>query len=469
LQELKELNITMNALVKEERFNEFFNLFDPIARIALQNDEYCYLIDLYLNRSKVLYNLGDIQSCIADLKKLTEWMDEHGTDGQKTKYLNTYATVCGELGDQRKYLEYLTKAKELAIKINDVYTLCKIYNNLGVYYLDEKQPENAVNILLKPLEFWDQIDNEYEEEILVFVRLNLSKGYTELGEYQKAEELFDLLFAYIEGKQMTKTAIYVLQYKGLWFKAQRRYEEAKEILLNAKDYASINNDVILLEQINKILVEVITEIGDKDSLIAIQKDYIDSLLKIKEINLSQSLLQIEMSHNEKQYESISNKDPLTSCYNRDYFEKTTKKWLRKAKDTSQLMGFFIFDVDSFKQVNDHYGHLVGDDVLKHISNLAVDCLSKYDSIFARYGGDEFVAIVKISTYEELTEITDNIYKRISKSVITFDEGTIPIRVSIGVSTNANGMITEYREIFKLADDALYESKRNGRNQYTMKC
>ncbi|QCR33675.1 tetratricopeptide repeat-containing diguanylate cyclase [Lysinibacillus sp. SGAir0095] len=467
MQELEELKITMNALVREDRFNEFFNLFDPTASLALQENNYNLLIDLYLKRSKIFFNIGDIQSCIADLKKITEWIDEHGTDGQRTTYLNMYATVCGELGNQKKNLEYLNKAKALAMKLDDFLTLCKIYNNLGVYYLVEGEPANAVSHLQKGLELSKKLDEENEEELMVLLKLNLSKAYTDLGEFEKAEELFDFLFSYIEGKQMMKTSIYVLQYKGLWFKAQKLYEEANEILGKAKDFASKNNDLILLEELNNILVEVITELNDKDRLIAIQKDYIDILLKIKEINLNQNLLQIELTQNEKQYESISTKDPLTSCYNRRYFEKNIKKWLMEAKISAQLVGFFILDVDYFKQINDRYGHLIGDDVLKSVASMTNDYLSAYESIFARYGGDEFVAMVKVPSKDELVEIIDNLYNHISNRIIEVDDEKISTSISLGVSTNVNGMVSEYKEIFKLADDALYESKRNGRNQYTV--
>ena len=467
LQELEELKITMEALVRENRFDEFLNLFDPTASLALQEKNNNLLIDLYLKKSKIFFILGDIQNCISDLKKVTEWIDEHGTDGQKTIYLNMYATVCGELGNQKKNLEYLNKAKALATKLDDILSLCKIYNNLGVYYLVEDEPANAVDHLQKGLEISKKLDISNEEDLMVLLKLNLAKAYTNLGEFKKAEELFDLLFSYIEGKQWMKTAIYVLQYKGLWFKAQKRYEEANEILVKAKDFASKNNDLILLEEINNILLEVITELNDKDRLIAIQRDYIDILLKIKEINLNQNLLQIEMTQNEKQYESISTKDPLTSCYNRRYFENNIEKWLKEANESAQLIGFFILDVDYFKQINDRFGHLVGDDVLKSVANMAHQYLAEFDSIFARYGGDEFVAIVKVSTKEELIEIIDDIYNHISNTIIELDEEKISISISLGVSTNVNGMLTEYKEIFKLADDALYESKRNGRNQYTV--
>lgn len=457
----------MNALVREERYNEFLNLFDPTTSLALQERNFSLLIDLYLNRSKIFYIKGDLQSCIADLKKASEWIDDHGTDWQRAKYYNTYATVCGELGNREKNLEYLIKAKLLAIKLNDSLSLCKIYNNLGDYYIAQGEPESAISYLLKGLELSKKLDKAHEEELMVLLNLNLANSYTNLGEFKKAEVLFDFLFSYIEGKQMMKTAIYILQYKGFWFKAQKRYEEANEILVKAKDFASRNNDLILLEEINNILVEVITELDDKNQLIAIQKDYIDILLKIKEINLNQNIMQIEMSQNEKHYVSMSTKDPLTTCYNRRFFEKNIKRWLKEAKMAAQLLGFFILDVDYFKQVNDRYGHLVGDDILKYVANMANEYLSAYESIFARYGGDEFVAIVKVSSKDELMEIVDNLYNHIANTIIELEEEKICIHISLGVSTNVNGMITEYKEIFKLADDALYESKRNGRNKYTV--
>lgn len=471
MQELHELNITMNALSKEERFEEFFNLFDPTVSLALQEHNYSVLIDLYWNRSKIYYTLGDIQSYIADLIKASEWIDDYGTDNQKIKYLNTHAIAYGEIGNQNKYLEYLYKAKDLALKINDIPSLCNINNNLSVYYLDVGQVENAVILLLDGLELTNQLYEEQGEEVSAFIpiRLNLAKAYTELGKFEKANELFDFLFAYIEGKKMVKTPIYVLQYKGLWFKKQKRFEEACEILEEAKDYASKNQDLILLEEINKLLVEILTELGDKDRLISIQKDYIDTLVKLKEINLNQNLIQIEMTQSEKQFESISTKDPLTNIYNRRYIEKNLKTWLEEAQNNSQLIGFIIFDIDYFKQINDQFGHLVGDDVLKYVANKANQYLAVYNGIFARYGGDEFVAILKVSTVQQLFSIVENLHHLLSSSVVEVEQEKIQIHISLGVGSNCNGMITDYKELFKIADDALYKSKRNGRNQYTVNC
>lgn len=469
MQELKELNITMTALSREERFDEFFNLFEPTVSLALEEQNFTILIDLYWNRSRTFYQLGDIQSCIADLKKASEWIDEYGTIEQKIKYFNSFAAACGELGNKDKYLEYLNKAKDLAIQYNDLSLLCNIYNNLSVHYIDIGQSEDAVELLTKCLKLSQQFyeENGYDIPAFLHIRLNLAKAYTELHQFSKAEELFKMLFSYIEGKKMVKTSIYVYQYKGLWYKKQKRYEEACEILEKAKGFALNNNDLIQLEEINKTLVEIMTELNDKDRLIAIQKDYINILLKLKEINLNQNLMQIEVSQSNKQYESMTTKDPLTNCYNRHYFEKNIKEWLLDAHKTDDLIGFIIFDVDYFKEVNDKYGHLAGDDVLKRIAYEANLCLANYNSFLARYGGDEFIAILKVENLKELQSIVENLHKHLTSLVIEVNDQKIPIHISIGVSTNYCGMITDEKEIFKLADDALYKSKRNGRNQYTV--
>lgn len=70
--------------------------------------------------------------------------------------------------------------------------------------------------------------------------------------------------------------------------------------------------------------------------------------------------------------------------------------------------------------------------------MAAEYLSAYDSIFARYGGDEFVAMVKVSSKDELIEIVDNLYNHISDTIIELDEEKISISISLGVSTNVNG-------------------------------
>lgn len=95
-----------------------------------------------------------------------------------------YATICGELGNQKKNFEYLNKAKALATKLNDILTLCKIYNNLGVYHLVEGDPASAVKHLQKGLDLSKKLDESNEDELMVLLKLNLAKAYTNLGEFK---------------------------------------------------------------------------------------------------------------------------------------------------------------------------------------------------------------------------------------------------------------------------------------------
>ena len=469
MQELMELNITMSDLAREERFDEFFNLFDPTVSLALEEQNFTILIDLYWTRGSIFYQLGNIQACISDLKTAAEWIDEYGTPHQIIKYLNSCGTAYGELGHQEKYIEYLNKAKKLAIELNDISSLCNIDNNLSVYYIEIGQAEEAVRLLQDCIERSEQFykENGFQVGSYLHLRLNLAHAYTELGQFKLAEELFDFMFSYIEGKQMIKSAIYVYLYKGIWYEKQGYYKEACEILELAKEYAIKNDDLIQLEEINQTLLKLMLLLNDKDRIIEVQNAYIQILLKLKDFNLNQNLMLMEFTQNIKHYKEMTIRDPLTNCYNRRFIANYGKKLAVECETTKQLVGCLIFDIDYFKEINDNLGHLAGDDALKKVATEADQFLSKYHGILARYGGDEFVAIIKVSSKTELTIIIEKLHQYLSTLKLKINNQIVPIQVSIGVSTNEFGQITDEIAILKNADKALYMSKENGRNQYTI--
>ena len=469
LQELMELNITMGDLAREERFDEFFNLFDPTVSLALEEQNFTILIDLYWTRGSIFYQLGNIQSCISDLKTAAEWIDDYGTPHQIIKYLNSCGTAYGELGHQEKYIEYLNKAKKLALELNDISSLCNIDNNLSVYYIEVGQAKEAVKLLQDCIERSELFykENGIHVGSYLHLRLNLAHAYTELGQYELAEDLFNFMFSYIEGKQMIKSAIYVYHYKGIWYEKQGYYEEACQLLELAKEYALKNDDLIQLEEINKTLLKLMEVLGDKNRLIELQNDYIQILLKLKDFNLNQNLMQMEFIQNIKHYKEMTIRDPLTNCYNLRYIAKYGKKLAIESSTTNQLVGCLIFDIDYFKEINDNLGHLAGDDALKQIAKEADQFLSNYEGILARYGGDEFIAIIKVSSKGELTMIIEKLHRHLSTLKIEINNQIVPIQVSIGASTNEFGQLTDEIAILKKADQALYISKENGRNQFAI--
>ena len=178
----------------------------------------------------------------------------------------------------------------------------------------------------------------------------------------------------------------------------------------------------------------------------------------KQISIGLANLQLK-----EKLERQSYQDPLTGVYNRRYLEKQLKYQVEQAQTKAENLGLIIIDIDFFKHINDTYGHDAGDLVIRTIA----ECLQKNSSpskIVCRYGGEEFVLIVPNTSIEELVEIAENLRNLIKNIDISYEDLLIEkITASFGVSC-LSGQTISSEQLFKLADQALYEAKTQGRDR-----
>lgn len=170
---------------------------------------------------------------------------------------------------------------------------------------------------------------------------------------------------------------------------------------------------------------------------------------------------IEKRREEKLQEEAQ-RDPLTKLYNKGTGTRLIKEYL-KTKDPYSACGLMIIDVDYFKDVNDNYGHLFGDIVLKDLAKLLLMVCDERDVVM-RAGGDEFVILFKDIPNKALAKKAMQLIHSIRKQ--TFQEKDYSMTCSIGVCylpENVSGYT--YEQIFKNADWALYQAKENGRDRY----
>ena len=157
-------------------------------------------------------------------------------------------------------------------------------------------------------------------------------------------------------------------------------------------------------------------------------------------------------------------DHLTGISNRRaFFEVATvefERWKKRPRPLSLL----TIDADHFKKVNDTYGHPTGDEVLKHLSKVLQDCVRTMDLV-ARLGGEEFGALLPSTDLEGAVKIAERIRTTIADAELKIDGHVIRYTVSIGVSA-VDEHVTGVDMLLKLADDALYVSKHQGRNRVT---
>ncbi len=159
---------------------------------------------------------------------------------------------------------------------------------------------------------------------------------------------------------------------------------------------------------------------------------------------------------------LASKDSLTQIYNRRILYKVGNDEFVKARNHSYFFTIVLLDIDFFKNVNDKYGHPVGDVLLKELTELITNNIRKTD-IFARYGGEEFAILLGNTNHDEGYAIAEKLLSIIKNHVFVIDGNQMSITVSMGLTQYTHDFDT-FDEMMKTADNALYAAKENGRDQ-----
>lgn len=164
----------------------------------------------------------------------------------------------------------------------------------------------------------------------------------------------------------------------------------------------------------------------------------------------------------KEIELLSKTDPLTGLWNRRYLEETLESEFKRAKRYGTDLSILIIDLDHFKYINDTYGHMAGDEVLRQVSSKIKKHHRETDFI-GRYGGEEMVVILPETNTQTSLKVANAVREAIAQEPVLFESYSITVTASIGVS-GLNGDHVNYATIFAEADEALYNAKKLGRNR-----
>jgi diguanylate cyclase (GGDEF)-like protein len=170
---------------------------------------------------------------------------------------------------------------------------------------------------------------------------------------------------------------------------------------------------------------------------------------------------IENAYHEEIYR-LTTVDGLTQVFNKRYFLETLEREIGRAQRYRRELSLIIFDIDHFKKINDTYGHLAGDHVLKHLA-LVIKSRIRREDILSRYGGEEFAIILPEIDRDNAVQFAEKIRRLIEKAVFRFEDTEIPVTISIGVAAYGEGL-EDVTEFIKVADERLYDAKVQGRNR-----
>lgn len=215
------------------------------------------------------------------------------------------------------------------------------------------------------------------------------------------------------------------------------------------------------EAVNKALQRVTSELYDPIIVSCSRsKEYrlIDmrTLLKAQSEILADLVIEVE---------KLSILDPLTGLLNRRGFFSNSMKCVEHARNNNLNIAVMLVDIDHFKNVNDIYGHQIGDIVLQNVAKEFMNAIRETD-ITGRFGGEEFMGMLSDVSEDEAFVIADRFRSRIESLVIQTDFYNISVTVSVGVC-HINSQSTGIESLFSRADKALYEAKVNGRNRVVL--
>lgn len=190
---------------------------------------------------------------------------------------------------------------------------------------------------------------------------------------------------------------------------------------------------------------------------------IENVMHNDELETRVAMRTAELAQANTRLHDLAITDSLTGLFNRRYFFELAGKELARARRSQQSFSVVLLDLDNFKQINDQYGHLVGDQALQAVAKRIRDCIREID-ILGRYGGEEFVMLMPDTDLTSAIQMAERVCLGMNSDPIKINEHSISMAASLGVATLEVGQDITIDSLLDQADQALYTAKREGRNR-----
>lgn len=176
-----------------------------------------------------------------------------------------------------------------------------------------------------------------------------------------------------------------------------------------------------------------------------------------------SVVVLERANLLRSMEELAIRDPLTTLFLRDHFFSRLKEEVKRAGGKKAGLGVLMFDIDDFKKINDTYGHVVGDIVLKRVAKILKEVIGEAGNVICRFGGEEFIALFLGGDKQKIVAIAQTVRANVENAAVSFRRKDICFTVSGGVAVYpADGV--DALEMVNKADQLLYKAKRQGKNR-----
>jgi diguanylate cyclase (GGDEF)-like protein len=361
-----------------------------------------------------------------------------------------------------------------------------LLQNIGYLVMVLTQPEDYTKV--KSQEKGSELDQiEFERKIFGFDHQEL--GAAMLKDWGLPETIFmPILYHHISDQcpdeyQDRAFVLYASNLLSSIYQNHNSGEKAQQVqnLLKEKKQFSADEVEKLIDSVAEHATEILStfEIG-KEKIKPYSQLLQEANQELGKLNLSYEQLIVDLKGAKDEAENLAAelmeanqtlsslvfRDGLTGLYNHRYFQEMLEMELERSHRHSRYLSLIFFDIDHFKKINDSYGHLAGDFLLKTLANRVMKIIRNSD-ILARYGGEEFAVIMPETNPSGLKVFAERVRRGIEQMTVGVDGHTVNVTVSIGGTTVSPGVsVDDKRLLIQAADQAVYQSKDQGRNKFT---
>ncbi|MGK4116780.1 tetratricopeptide repeat-containing diguanylate cyclase [Lysinibacillus capsici] len=461
---LEELNKTIMEMRTKGYLTKALKLADQGLLVAIESNNYPYVMDLYYQKILVHHSLGDTLSMVNLIHDYEAICQNYGTTKDLMHYHLVMSLIYDLVGIREKTVEMTKKSIAYAQELQDPVMLVRCHNNLCYLEVEKGCTKEALQAGLLAREYNKSLARTMPDLAKLHdirINNNLADVYILEGDFKKGKALLDSTLSSTIIHHHKREKVAALFGYGFLFEKQQKLEEAVFYYKQAIDLARSYGDKPITKKVMRLLLNVLYQLDWRDEIFDVQREYIDLSEKMSVANLLQQVMNLEFKRQKEKLEKKAHYDPLTGVLNRHFLDYELQEWLNAAEITQSYVCITVLDVDYFKLFNDTHGHLFGDMILQLLANSLKDFLQDEDVEIIRYGGDEFILCLRHSQKDYIKTLVHNTHAYLLSLKLEQEQQSYPLRVSMGACVN-NQKNYQYKELFEQADSCLYQAKANGR-------
>lgn len=432
------------------------------------------LASVYNSMCSIYTETGHIEGAIGAMQKSIEYVEQTNNAQQLSVVYFNLANLYVEDNQHELALQAYRNSEKYSFVGKDDIGVAYARMGIGNSHLSMQQPESAI----EPLVLAESVF-EVQQHVRNLIRIyaDLAESYRLIGMHHKTREYLEKLDSYskynndenrrvfLRAKRTMARLYYSLQEYESGFNQQSMYIEALEEFHKSELEQA---DSLVVERLNNTIVSKENQVLKlanqlKETELDKQKRQANFLLTIAIfsviITAFVTALLRKNSKLSEQLDKLATTDELTQLYNRRKIMSLLSERFKEFKQSQKPLYVALFDLDNFKKINDIYGHVMGDTVLKEIANCAIAELGEEQKT-GRYGGEEFLVLLDVDSYKEAHKKLEIFRQEVADLEVPDLEMKVTISIGLSEAVEQDQFQTD---LIHRADKALYAAKKAGRN------